>query len=344
MKTIFWGTMLAAVLLTAGDAKAQACSPGTYSVDGMEPCSPCSAGNYSLAGATACTPCDAGTFSSAGSAVCTQCSPGTFNPFPGQPSCIDCGPGTYEPSPGSIGCDECPGGQATPCNGNGVCSDGPSGTGTCACNVGYTGFACENGPGGSTTTSTTSTTLAGACAAVPETGCVVATKAGLQISKNTETPDKSRIKWKLGGGSLAVSQTDLGDPLTTTSWTLCIYDSSAGVSYLAGSLTVDPNAAWASNDPKGWKYKDKTGAEDGVTGVSLKTGDATKTKAQLKGAGASLVLPDAYDLANYFDQDTTVTVQLVKNGGPGASLCYTSEFDAADTKTNSAAVFKATAK
>jgi hypothetical protein len=96
--------------------------------------------------------------------------------------------------------------------------------------------------------------------------------------------------------------------------------------------------------PKGWKYKDKTGSQDGVIGVSLKTGLAGYPKAKVKAAGIALPLPLPFDLTSFFDQSSTVTVQLVKNGGPGGDVCWTSEFEVADTKLNTPTQFKATAK
>jgi hypothetical protein len=290
-------------------------------------------------------PCAAGSYSATGNEPCTPCGPGTYQPATGQNSCLNCGPGTFELDSGSQVCDPCPGGEATPCNDNGVCSDGPTGNGTCTCNIGYTGFACENGPPTTTvtTTSTTSTTLAGPCAAVPLSGCVAATKAGFQISTKSE-PAKDKLKWKLVGGSLAVGYADLGDPSMTTTWTLCVYDSTGGVPYLAAVLPIDPSPSWTGKDPKGWKYKDKAGSQSGVTGVAVSAGSAGKTKAQMKGAGSSLPLPPPVDTMKFFDQISTVTVQLVKEGGAGADVCWTSEFDAADTKLNTPAGFKATAK
>jgi hypothetical protein len=288
-------------------------------------------------------PCGAGFYSATGNSPCTPCPAGTFNDSLGQTSCTDCGPGTFELDQGSQACDACPGGQATPCNDNGVCSDGPTGTGTCTCNIGYTGFACENGPPTTTVTSTTSTTLSGPCSAVPLSGCVTATKAGFQISTKSD-PAKNKMKWKLGGGSLPVGYADLGDPTMTTTWTLCVYDSTGGTPFLSTLIEVDPSSLWTGKDPKGWKYKDKAGTQLGITGMSLSAGVAGKTKAQVKGAGSSLPLPVPVDTVEYFEQGTTVTVQLVKEGGAGADLCWTSEFDAADTKLNTPAGFKATAK
>jgi hypothetical protein len=308
--------------------------------------SPCEAGSYSANGQEPCSPCPQGYAQpSTGATACTPCAPGTFASTMGQTICSSCGPGTFELDSGSAVCDACPGGQASPCNDNGVCSDGPTGNGTCTCNVGYTGTACENGPPTTTTTtSTTSTTLpSGACAEVPEAGCVVASVAGLQIQAGAD-PAKNKLKWKLGGGSLPVDYASLGDPAASTSWTLCIYDSSAAVPFLVGSLTVGPSAPWTGKDPKGWKYKDKTAGQDGVAGVSLKTGVAGKSKAQLKAGGSGLPVPSAFDTTKFFDQGPAVTVQLVKDGGPGGELCWTSEFGEADTKLNIPGKFKATAK
>ncbi|XP_066452416.1 stabilin-1 isoform X2 [Eleutherodactylus coqui] len=43
---------------------------------------------------------------------------------------------------GSI-CAECPGGPARPCSNHGTCMEGLQGNGTCICNEGFTGFACN---------------------------------------------------------------------------------------------------------------------------------------------------------------------------------------------------------
>ncbi|XP_075900072.1 stabilin-2 isoform X3 [Nelusetta ayraudi] len=54
-----------------------------------------------------------------------------------------CCPGFWGPD-----CVECPARADQPCSGRGVCSDGPGGNGTCSCQVGFSGTACEDcGPG-----------------------------------------------------------------------------------------------------------------------------------------------------------------------------------------------------
>ncbi|XP_053576998.1 stabilin-1 [Bombina bombina] len=41
-------------------------------------------------------------------------------------------------------CNECPGGSENPCTGHGACFDGINGNGTCVCNDGFSGDACED--------------------------------------------------------------------------------------------------------------------------------------------------------------------------------------------------------
>lgn len=52
-----------------------------------------------------------------------------------QPQCC---PGHWGPD-----CMECPGGARAPCGGRGVCDEGMEGTGSCSCQAGFSGTACE---------------------------------------------------------------------------------------------------------------------------------------------------------------------------------------------------------
>uniref|UniRef100_A0A3B5Q126 Stabilin 2 n=1 Tax=Xiphophorus maculatus TaxID=8083 RepID=A0A3B5Q126_XIPMA len=72
-----------------------------------------------------------------------------------------CCPGYWGPD-----CTECPDGADRPCSGRGVCSDGLGGNGTCSCQVGFVGTACEDcSPGryGSTCSSGTCSCVHGLC-------------------------------------------------------------------------------------------------------------------------------------------------------------------------------------
>jgi hypothetical protein len=127
-------------------------------------------------------------------------------------------------------------------------------------------------------------------------------------------------------------QTALGDPLSPggTNYSLCIYDD---VGALAGALTVarpgdmtcsgGATACWnpigsAPPTGKGYKYKDKDLAADGVFQILAKGGTAGKSKLLVKGRGAGLPLP----IASALTTTTAVTVQLRANDAP-APGCWT---------------------
>ncbi len=175
------------------------------------------------------------------------------------------------------------------------------------------------------------------CTATPRAACRTAAKSQLQI-KDQENDAKDQLKWNWQKGA-EVLQADLGDPLATTAYALCVYDGVDGTPELVAEALVDPNPGWKSKDPKGWQYKDKTGAEDGIVKVTLKTGPAEKSKLQLQGKGASLPLPAPVDASEFFDQDPAVTVQLVNDEG----TCWTSTFFVSGTKKNDPGQFKAKA-
>jgi len=168
----------------------------------------------------------------------------------------------------------------------------------------------------------------------PATGCLVPTKASLTI-KDNDSDDKDSLKWSWGGGG-PVLQGDLGDPSSTTTYTLCVSDSTGGVDRLVAQAVIAPGSAWTDKDPKGWSYVDKTGASSGVTRATIGAGDAGKAKAQVAAKGAALQMPAAFSAAEMFDQDTRVTVQLFTSAGP---TCWTSEFTT--TKKNTTAAFQA---
>ncbi len=81
---------------------------------------------------------------------------------------------------------------------------------------------------------------------------------------------------------------------------------------------------------KGYKYKDPSGAADGVTKALLKAGAAGKAKTQVKGKGSNLPPVTLGSLP------LPVTAQLVNSEN---SICYTTSF--ASAKKNTTAQFKA---
>jgi cysteine-rich repeat protein len=153
----------------------------------------------------------------------------------------------------------------------------------------------------------------------PATSCKVAAKSKFEVrDKADDAKDKLRWKW-IKGEELLFSE--LGAPSTTSEYALCVYDTSSGTPDLVSSLVIPPNAFW---QPKknGFKYKDKTLTNDGVQKITLKIGSAGKAKADLKAKGVNLPTPAPFGPSQFFEQDPSVTVQLINSDG----TCLTSEF------------------
>ncbi len=172
----------------------------------------------------------------------------------------------------------------------------------------------------------------------PDNVCLVAPKQSLQVKLGSDS-SKHQLKWKWSGGE-AFGQGDLGTPDVATEYRLCVYDTALDVPSFVAGFDVSPGPLWVGKDPKGYGYKDKEGASDGVTKVSLKTGDASKTKAQLaaKGGGMPTITPASS--LTVFDQDPKVVVQLLNSEG----MCLTSQFDAGSATKNDGYQFKAKTK
>lgn len=180
-------------------------------------------------------------------------------------------------------------------------------------------------------------TGASPCPTTPAPGCVAPGAGGksqlqIRIDPDDLTGGKDKLKWKFKGGP-ALLQTDFGDPTTATNYALCIYDDGA----LEVTLDVPPSGtSWKPVGSKGYLYKDP-GSADGVTGVKLLGGAAGKAKLQAKGRGANLPPLVPASPTRFFDNLTSVVVQLHESDGD----CYETEFTAADERKNDGTQFKA---
>jgi hypothetical protein len=175
------------------------------------------------------------------------------------------------------------------------------------------------------------------CSAQPLNGCkqpMAANKSLLLIKNSGGDRDKLVWKWLKGEQTLAA---DLGDPTGTTTYTLCIYDQSAGLPTLklqaqlppAGTCAAAP--CWSATS-SGFKYSDPNIETDGIKSISLRSGAAGKAKIVVKGGKAFLDTPDL-PLA----QSPQVIVQL-KNDVAGGR-CWESRFSP-PAKKNAAGIFK----
>lgn len=164
----------------------------------------------------------------------------------------------------------------------------------------------------STPTPTATPVPAGACASTPIPGCRTATNSKLTLGNG-------KLSWKWLRGTSVLG--DFGYPVAgPTSYTLCIYGAEAGAPTLALRATVPGNTmcggtfCWKPTGVKGFKYKDAAGAADGITRMRLRAGSGD-AQIQVKGAGASLMIPPPADANNLVYQDPNVTVQLRNSEG-----------------------------
>ncbi len=220
----------------------------------------------------------------------------------------------------------------------GACDDGDACTTADVCDAG----ACIGGPalecddGNACTQDRCDPIAACVNAEEPQSACLVATRASIQI-KDRENDSGDQIKWAWQKGE-AVAQAALGNPFDIATYTLCVYDSVAGVPALATRLDVASGFDWRNKAPRGWTYRDKTRASDGVLRVQLRAGDLGKTRAQVKAKGTLIPMPAPSHPLRFFAGDPQVVVQLVNDQTP---TCWTSEFSTANHKWNNGTRFQA---
>ncbi len=188
-----------------------------------------------------------------------------------------------------------------------------------------------------TFTSTPTFTPDPMCGAQPLSGCrqsTVGNKSLLLLKDKGGPDDKLIFKWIRGE---ATDKSDFAFPVTASTYTMCIYDQTGGVSSLSLQALVPPggtcdgNPCWKETG-KGYRYKDRTLGNDGIKLINLKSGIAGKAKIIVKAQGTNLNLP-----ALPLDQNQTVIAQVKHNFGAGD--CWEARFSS-PPKKNNASQFK----
>jgi hypothetical protein len=205
--------------------------------------------------------------------------------------------------------------DGTVCDDSSVCStDDECAAGACV------GLPVDCGDGNPCTQDSCDAILGCESTAGPATVCFEAGKSNFQVRQKAD-PSKNQLKWKWNRGDETI-QADTGDPSISTTYALCVYDQTGAVPSLAATLVIAPNAFWDNKDPKGWNYKDKGGAEDGIQKAQLKTGTAGKSKAQVKAKGINIPMPVPVGPDQYFNEDPGLIVQFLSSEGQ----CWNTEF------------------
>jgi hypothetical protein len=137
----------------------------------------------------------------------------------------------------------------------------------------------------------------------------------LYTRKATLSLQSGRLRWKWRS-SATVAQSDFGDPTTSTSYQVCLYDAS-GLKLSArapvdGTCGNEARPCWSTLSTTGYRFKDSTGTPNGLTKILLKAGGPGRGKISLRGQGANL-----QTTATPFT--TPVRMQYLRNG---SSLCW----------------------
>jgi hypothetical protein len=179
----------------------------------------------------------------------------------------------------------------------------------------------------------TPTPVAAACPSAPLSGCrppAISQKA--TVSLRDRSPDAGdRLTWGWNKGS-ATSKADFGDPLTTTSYRLCLYDGSShrlSTIHVPAGGTCGTRPCWKETT-SGFSYIDHDLTPDGLGKLVLKSGAAARAKITARGKGDNLPMPT-------LSLTLPVTVQLVNDDG----TCWEATYSTA--RRNDATQFKAKA-
>jgi hypothetical protein len=141
-----------------------------------------------------------------------------------------------------------------------------------------------------TATNTVTPTLAPVCGPAPIVACRTPGKSILVIKRNAVDVEKDKLVWIWKKADALVA--DFGDPISRTSYALCIYDASGELqprltATIHRNITCLSQQCWTRMSVKGFKYKDKLKTADGVMRVKLKAGIG-KGKAIVKAKGPNL--------------------------------------------------------
>lgn len=183
--------------------------------------------------------------------------------------------------------------------------------------------------------SPTATVSVATCPLNPAPACVTSLKGQLQLhSKSSDlTGAKDKLRWKFLGGP-ALMQADFGNPLSSASYALCIYDDNS----LKVEARVGPSGSlWSAQSTKGYVYKDKEALTDGIKNVKLMGGATDNSKLQVMGKGAGLPPLVPLSTTRFLANTIAVVAQFREVNGD----CYETSFTATNEKKNDGQTFKA---
>jgi YVTN family beta-propeller protein len=183
-------------------------------------------------------------------------------------------------------------------------------------------------------TSTPTPLPAPTCGGMPVAGCrTPAVAAASLIQLKDRAPDsRDLLVWKWSKGS-ATAKSDFGNPASTTSYRLCVYDASGGAQPLLdaeapGGGVCGDKACWTDKS-YGFLYNSRDLTPDGSLKLKLQQGSQSKAKILLNGKGTALAMPSPLSVMQ------PLIAQLMSSGG----VCWEATYSAPPTR-NDATQFK----
>ena len=176
-----------------------------------------------------------------------------------------------------------------------------------------------------TLTPSPTATRTGICPLTPVSGCMtpVGFHRRLRISQKKEI---TTWRWRT---TTNVALVDFGDPVHTTSYSLCVYAGPSATLVQELHAPADGSClgkpCWKQRGAKRIRYRDHSGSNSGLTHISLRAGPAELADIALRARGPNVPIPP-------LPLTEPVLAQLVKSNGPE---CWQSSYSAPPLKNNS---------
>ncbi len=230
--------------------------------------------------------------------------------------------------------DNCQSGSCvgTPVADGNTCSDGNACTGPDVCHGGVcdsspvaNGTPCDDGD----PCTRPDTCQSGACNGTsPIATCKSAAAGNALLTIDNRTPDtRDRLAWTWRKGA-GTTFAELGNPTTTTSYALCLYDDVGGVAQRRLRKIIPPGSHWKPYT-RGFRFRDSTLETGGIQSITMSDGATGKSSISIRGRGQPLGLPGLP-----FAKQPGVIIQLVND-----TACWSSTHTTASA--NSLARFRA---
>jgi hypothetical protein len=158
------------------------------------------------------------------------------------------------------------------------------------------------------------------------------------LNRSPDTRDTLRWLWRKGAATLPP---DLGNPATTSSVALCLFEESGADPALIFNATIPPGGSCAT--PPCWKqkangsqvYKDRSGAAAGITALALQIGAAGRARVIVRGKGIGL----AASSLGFPNPALPLPLRAQVQISDGA--CFEATYDASGVRRNADGILRA---